>query len=358
MKTLSNDGKVLGSKRKTVIRIVIFFVIAVLLLCYFNLSLTISGSDSNKKIFNAFYSEEQDTIDAVYLGTSASNRYFIGPLAYEETGMAVFTLATMGMPMFFVPNLIEEVEKTQDPQLYIIELRSMIKDKSMVNDAHIRRVTDSMKFSPNRDDAIQKALEFTEGSVGSDVGDGFMEYYLPVIKYHDRLIQGDVALSELFLLKDKNETKGFVTSKKTLEQVPQEEGVHTDIRTELSDDAEKTLYEVLDYCDSIDKEILFVMSPFSVKEEQAGQFNTIMGEVRSRGYEVLDFNTEEMIDILDINWETDFYNSKHVNYLGAQKYTEYLTEYLKQYYDLPDHRGDPQYESWEDAYEYYVDFIS
>ncbi len=358
MKTVNNEGMVSKNKNKIIIRIVIFSVIALLLLCYFNSTLTISGSDSNRKIFNAFYSEKENTIDAVYLGTSASNRYFIGPMAYNETGMTVFTLATMGMPMFFVPNLIEEVEKTQDPQLYIIELRSMIKDKSMVNDAHIRRVTDSMKFSANRDDAIRKALEFTEGSIDSDVGDDFIEYYMPVIKYHDRLLQGDVAFEELFLYKDKNETKGYVTSKKTLEQVPQEEGVHTEERTELSDDAEKTLFEVLDYCDSIDKDILFVMSPFSVKEEQAGQFNTIMDIVRDRGYEVIDFNTEEMIDALDINWETDFYNSKHVNYLGAQKYTEYLTEYLKQNYDFPDHRGDPAYKSWEDSYDYYVDFIS
>ena len=180
-------------------RIAVFLLLAALLFAYFNQVLTISASDSNRKIINAFYHEEENTIDVLYLGTSASNRYFISPLAYEETGMTVFTLATMGMPLFFVPELIEEVQKTQEPQLYVIELRSVLKDKEAITDAHIRRVTDSMKFSENRTDAIRKALDFTEGAQESDVGEDFLEYYLPIIKYHDRFLQGDVSASEWIL---------------------------------------------------------------------------------------------------------------------------------------------------------------
>ena len=221
MRIQSKREPVSGGKNRIVLRIAVFLLLAALLFAYFNQVLTISASDSNRKIINAFYHEEENTIDVLYLGTSASNRYFISPLAYEETGMTVFTLATMGMPLFFVPELIEEVQKTQEPQLYVIELRSVLKDKEAITDAHIRRVTDSMKFSENRTDAIRKALDFTEGAQESDVGEDFLEYYLPIIKYHDRFLQGDVSASEWILQTGENETKGYVTSKSTLTQRPQ-----------------------------------------------------------------------------------------------------------------------------------------
>ena len=137
------------SKKKMLLRAVIFAVAVVLVFLYLNAVFTIPNSDPNRRIFNAFYAEKKDTIDAVYLGTSATNRYFIGPLAYEETGLAEFDLAAMGMPLIFMQNLMKEVEKTQDPALYIIELRGVLKGREDVTDAHIRRITDSMHISSN-----------------------------------------------------------------------------------------------------------------------------------------------------------------------------------------------------------------
>lgn len=347
-------------KKKIILRAVIFIVIGALLVLYLNEVFGIAESDTNKQIFNAFYEEEENTIDAVYFGTSASNRYFIGPMAYEETGMTVFTMATMGMPLFFVTNLIEEVEKTQSPKLYIIELRWMLKDKELITDAHIRRVTDSMKYSSNRKDAIEKALEFTEGAEGeiSNIDDSPLDYYIPIIKYHSRLTAKNLSYGDLLPGGIKNKTKGYVTSPKTLESVPQKSGVYTQERDSLSPEAEATLTELLDYCDSRDDvDILFVLSPYAIQEEENAKLNTAADMVRERGYDVIDFNTREMTETLGIDWDTDFYNRKHVNFMGAEKYTRYLTDYLSSNYDLEDHRGEDGYESWDEAYSYYCDFV-
>ena len=101
---------------KIILGIVIFLLCAGLLFCYLNKVFSMGDADANRQTFKAFYAEPKDTIDVMYLGTSASNRYFINPLAYEEEGMTCFTVATMGMPMFFVPDLIDEVQKTQNPK--------------------------------------------------------------------------------------------------------------------------------------------------------------------------------------------------------------------------------------------------
>ncbi len=349
----------LECKTKIIIRAAIFIVLAALIFAYLNEVFSLSDSDSNKEIFNAFYAEEENTIDVVYFGTSASNRYFIAPQAYEETGLASFTLATMGMPLFFVPNLIEEVEKTQEPQMYIIELRWVLKNKDMVTDAHIRRVTDSMKYSENRTDAIDKALEFTKDAQGelSNIDDSKWDYYVPLIKYHSRLESGNLTMGDVLLSDTKNETKGYVLSPKTRQQVSQKAPAYSDERAELSPEAEEVLAELLDYCDGLEQEVLFVLSPYSMKEGEAEKLNTAIDMVKSRGYEVLNFNTEEMAQAVGIDWKTDFYNSKHVNFLGAEKYTSYLSKYIDENYDLPDRRGDDKYESYDEAYDVYREFV-
>lgn len=347
------------TKKRIVLGIVVFMLAAGLIFVYMNKVFSMGDDDANRQTFKAMYSEAEDTIDVVYFGTSASNRYFINPMAYEESGMTCFTMATMGMPMFFIPYLAEEIDKTQDPQMYIIEIRWLLKEREQVTDAHIRRVTDNMKMSFTKLAAVNKAFEFMDGSKGllGDISDKKIDYMIPFIKYHGRLAQNDMAPGDFALTSTKNETKGYVLSESTTKQVNQFYSRLSDERGEMSEEAEVTLEEVLDFCDDCDKEVLFVLSPYSVKTNQMPVFNTAMDMIEDRGYTVINFNTPQMYEELEIDWDKDFYNSKHVNYLGAEKYTRWLTNYLEENYDLADHRDEKGYESWDEAYEVYRDYV-
>lgn len=340
---------------------VLFLVVAGMLFLYMNKVFSMGDSDSNRQTFKAFYHEKKNTDDVIYIGTSAVNRFFINPKAYHDEGIASFTVATMGMPMFFVPTLIDEIEKTQDPQLYIIELRWFLKEKDMITDAHIRRVTDNLKYSENKLTAIEDAFAFMEGSEGllGDITDNELEYLVPVIKYHGRLEQGMMNRGDWKLTSSRNLTKGYVLSYSTVKQVNQFPSRLSDDRAPMSAEAEQTLVDLLDYCDSRkdEKKFLFVLSPYSVKKGQMPVFNTAIDMVEERGYPVINFNTEEMYEELDVDWDKDFYNSKHFNYLGAEKYTDWMTSYLKEHYNLKDHRGDPRYESWETSYKIYKNYV-
>lgn len=349
------------TKTRIILGILVFLLCAGVVFAYLSKVFSMGDSDANRQTFKAFYSEEENTIDVAYFGTSASNRYFINPKAFHDEGISSFTMATMGMPLFYVPNLIDEVNKTQDPDLYIIELRWVDKEVEQISDAHIRRVTDNLKLSENRHDAIQKSFEYMDGSKGAlgDITYKEVEYLFPIIKYHGRLAQESMTAGDFKIPSSKNETKGYVMSYNTTKQVNQFMSRLSDDREPLSDMAETALNEVLDYCDALpeDKEVLFVLSPYSVKKPQMPKFNTAMDMVKERGYEVINFNTPEMYEELGIDWDHDFYNSKHVNFLGAEKYTNWLTAYLKEHYKLKDHRGDARYDSWEKAYKIYKDYI-
>lgn len=346
-------------KEKNGLRAFIFLIVAALLFLYLNQVFTIGDTDASRQIFEDFYEQEEDSIDVMYMGTSATNRYYNTTMAFHEDGVAAYNLAVMGMPMLFMPTLIDEVEKTQDPSLYVIELRNVLKSKNEVTDAHIRRVTDSMKVSSNKFNAIETALEYTEGADGelSNIDEGLLDYYVPIVKYHGRLISGDMSVLDVVMVSGQVPVQGYVLSMKTLVQKAQKDAVLSDERVPLAPEMEDALVNTLDACDELDKDVLFVLAPYSVKEGDAAKLNTAKDMVESRGYTVIDFNDPEIFAATGIDRTTDFYNSKHVNYLGAEKYTYYLTKYIKANYKITDRRGDSKYDLWEKGYEKYCDYV-
>ena len=349
-------------ERKTGLRVLVFLLIAALLFVYLNQVFSIGNTDASKEIIRSFYEEEEDTIDVMYMGTSATNRYYNPGQAYEQAGIAAYDFAVMGMPMFFMPALIDEVEKTQEPQLYIIEIRNVLKSKNEVTDAHIRRVTDSMKFSADRFRAVNIALDYTAGAQGelSNIDDEKLSYYIPIIKYHSRATSGELSAGDVFLTSGQSAVKGYVLSTMTVTQKAQTESVYSDKTGELAPEMEAAFEETLDRCEQLKKEgkeVLFVLSPYVVKEGEMDKFNAAAEMIREHDFEFLNCNDEAVLEDMGIDWETDFYNSKHVNYQGAEKYTAYLTEYIKDNYEIPDRRGDEAYSSWSDAYDEYLDYV-
>ena len=157
---------------------------------------------------------------------------------------------------------------------------------------------------------------------------------------------------------DESPSKGFPLTASTFTQVkvPKSKYNTTD-KEDLYPASYDALIDLLDYCDSIDNEVLFVLAPYSANKKTFPRINTAIEIVESRGYDVLNLNTKEKLAELGVNWETDHYNKKHVNIIGAEKYTRYLTEYVDEHYSLGDHRDDPAYSDWHESYDYYVQFV-
>lgn len=50
---------------------------------------------------------------------------------------------------------------------------------------------------------------------------------------------------------------------------------------------------------------------------------------------MLDLN--DRVDEIGLDYETDFNENMHVNYRGAFKITDYMADYLKEKYELPEY---------------------
>lgn len=340
---------------KKIIRTFIFLLITFVCALYLTQVFSYPRTDDARKTFNSFYNEEKNSVDGVYFGASSANRYWIGAKAFNDQGIAITSLATTNQLFVTTKYLMEEAKKTQDPELFIIEMRWLHRSPDSMGDEGLRRVSDSMKFSANRIKMINAAVDFASKGENS-VSQNKIEYYFSFLKYHDRWNSGNLTSEDLMLKKPESECKGFLLTRSSIKIKKQSEAEYTSDTDNMDINTEKILLDFLDYCDKQSAEVLFVSSPYSAYESELSRINMAEKIITERGYKVLNFNTEEMIETLNIDWEKDFYDNHHVNLRGAEKYTDYLTDYIVENYDLEDHREDSRYQSWHDAFKYYTEF--
>ena len=321
--------------------------------------------------FHQYRSFPENTVDAVYIGTSGVDRYWIASKAYDEYGMTVYPLSADGMPAWLYTNMIEEAYTYQNPQLLLLDIRPFTYTEDPQNshaeivsawDVKARRTLDAMDFtSVNRFKAACKTMEVIH-SLDESKPRFDISYFLPFIRYHDKWTEDTFRFSTNlgqrthanmgFYYDDwfsvfSHSLRLFVLS-----------SAHTQPLDPVS---EASLRELLDYIREKELNVLFVDSPQVLLPRDAGLTNRVYQILEEEGFECLHFyNQDDAYPFaIPLNLRTDFYGRSHVNYYGAEKYTAALAAYLDEHYDLPDRRRDPAVsEIWDGAYDSLLENIS
>lgn len=293
----------------------------------------------SKAVFNQFYSLPDNILDAVWIGPSAVQEYIIPTKMYETNGIAVYPFSVGSMPFDSTEHMIKESEKTQNPQVYLVEIRALAFHE--LSETTIRRTADNMKFSKNRIDTINgMTSDLKEFFPDQEIN--LFDYYFSFTKYHSRwseLQRTDFAedpSSYLGYWIDTSVTpfdKSEILRRYDAEQQP------------LPAENEAFLSRFLDFCDSFDKRIIFTCTPHCLDETVFGQCNYITSVIEERGYEVWNLNYE--VDDIGLDYAIDFKNDAHTNVWGAQKVSAYAARVLADRFGFEDHRNDSRYTAFQ-----------
>ncbi len=332
---------------------VLTFLMAAYLITVFSFPSGMEG-DYVKERYNCFYSQEENTIDGVYIGASGVDRFWVAPQAYKDTGITVFAMSSSSMPLVTFKYMIEEVRKTQDPKVIILDIRSAHKTPEDVDEAYVRRVTDNMKLSKTRQECVDASLEYLR-KADNEIDEDDPSWYFGFLKYHSRW-KGDMQLKDFIDLDPKTDYMGysahlthliFNTAKISYPPINED-------RTPIDPDTEDVLRDLCEYINTLDCNVVFVESPNCHSYETLSKRNYAEDIVRSYGIDVISCKDAEYAE-MGLDFETDLYNEGHTNIVGAIKYTRWLANELIERYDLPDRRGDDKYKAWESAYDSYVE---
>ncbi len=324
------------------------FVLAVLVLLYVMCDLFEYNNDHSSQRIETYQHLEKDTVDVVFTGTSGMDRYWIAPKAFEENGITAYCLSTEAMPTWLLKSMLIEAEKNQSPKLVIFDMRSFMLsyDKGEINDVRSRRVIDVLDFfSMSRFNAINRTLKVLS-KWDDDTSRFDPSFFLSFIRYHSRWEEEGFTFDEL---KDpESEYMGFFIHKElTVAPIDKvTKNYVTDERAPMDPLCEQQLYELLDYVEKKDYQVLFLDTPHNYNELEAKRMNTMCDILDEEGVDYLVCDIDEKYDFVK-----DFYNDGHVNYYGAEKFTPWFAQYLLSNYDLPDRRNDEDCKQWYGAYD-------
>ncbi len=328
---------------KTIIFTGIFLIILT------TLTYMIRTNGEVKDLFNGFYAQEENTLDVIMIGSSPVYPFYSAPKLWGELGITCYPLSShVQRPSAALP-LLKEAYKTQKPEVVVFEMRMYtMEDGDMENNmAYARGVTDNMKYSLNRIYAVNRLV--------SDVSERYT-YYFDIFKYHSNW--KTIVLPEqlaCFKYEKPHPLMGFVIKDEVgpleEERIPDCMGLAG--KTPIPTEQEERLYELLDYLKEQNQQALFIVSPYRIEPKEQEMYNYMRPIIQSYGYDFVNMN--EYYAEIGIDFTTDYYDyGGHVNTLGAEKCTAYLGKLLEQF-QISDKRGEEGYESWEQAYELYLE---
>lgn len=286
---------------------------------------------------------QQGKVDVVLCGGSTLLRGYQPLEVYDKKGFTSYNYATTFEKGNLLKAFIEESRRTNEALLYVCDLRAMPLAVETIEEPSLRNWSDSVAvFSPTRLKAITSYL-FSRNWRDTDI----VSFYFDIAKYHTNygLLANPYQWSYVNPENIYNLDKGFAA---VLDHVPFERPQISAECGELSKRRTDSLNELMDYCDKEELQVLFIVSPYVISESDWMVLNACGKMIRERGYDFVNFN--HYYDEIGIDFETDFHDFGHLNYLGSEKYTKYLMNYLSDNYDLPDHRGDEDYALWDDDY--------
>ncbi len=330
-------------KVKQLLKCICFCALALTLVV--SVSYIVRTNGDVKDRFTGFYAEPHDTIDVMIYGASPAGGTFVPGLMWHETGITSYPLSSNSQNPIAIRYLIDETFKYQHPKLLVIEPRMFCTDmeQNLSDKAHIREVTDNMKYSVNRIRLINALLSDEDDKI---------EYYFDIIKYHSNF--GMLLIpSELkrFDYRELSSSKGF-SYEERFGDYEYDESVDTEAVIPIPEENEKVLRDLLEYLGGLDTQVLFVSTPRVLEQEYEGNMNYIAGIVESYGYEFLNLNRH--FEDMDLRFDCDFYDGVHVNILGAYVSTHYLGRYIKEHYDVAGDHKRINEGTWDAAYEEYM----
>ena len=277
-----------------------------------------AGIGRRKLDASGIYTEPENTIDVIVLGDSESYNSYIPLELWNQYGFTSYVCGTPAQRISYSGSILNKVFKTQKPKIVLLEANALYTKNGFVR--HLKDYFDKIFpifeyhdrwKSINKDDFV-KNPEYTE--IINDKG----------YRYSSRTNKVK-----------KSKTKNFMQENEAAKKIPSDNIKH--------------LKEIKRFCDENGAKLMLYNSPTPANWSY-DKHNGVEKVAKDLKIEYIDFNLKA--DELGINWKKDAQEKRgeHLNYVGAMKITNYIGEYLKNNNDLPDHRNDEKFETWNEAY--------
>ena len=284
------------------------------------------------------YATPEGLIDVVFVGTSHCYCAVYPAVLWNEYGIAAFDMCVSGQDKDSAYHDLVELYKTQNPSVIYVDLYALLFDEHLV-ESNVYRNYLCLKTSQNSIALVNKYIPEEDREA--------FYFRFPIIHTRYRELKKYDFLSYPPNFFGRGEYYETYIGGSWEDQA----ALNDSIIGELSEKNLSWLTDMISLAESHNTEIEFMVVPFAVSTAEQEILNAAEEMLVLENYSYMDFN--KMREQLGISLQSDFSDQFHLNIYGAEKLTSFLGKNLMEKYDLPDHRGDADYQQWEDDLRWY-----
>lgn len=328
-------------KLAIVTKVVVFFIIGVVL--FFLISPIFVPKTINKKngfyrtIIQGFYQEPENSLDAVFVGDSSIYRAISPIIMWEEYGFTSYDFASPAQKIWDSYYCIKEVFKYQKPKIIVLHIDAAFHDYPM-NEFNKRHLYDNMPTSINKVEAIIDPVQKNKGAQLYDL-------IFPIFRFHSRWSELNSDDFEYAYTKMHYCSKGYLLAKGKKPYKGEKDYMKKKLpKNKLGKRATEYLIKIKELCEENNAKLALIENP--APNVWNLEKNREITKLATR-YEIPFLDLNMKLEELGIDWNQDTHDKgEHMNLQGAEKVSKYIGKYLKENYQLPDHRREKKYEQW------------
>ena len=273
-----------------------------------------------------YLEEPKNSVDVLYFGSSLTYCNVVPAVVWEETGIASYVMAGPEQTIPITYRYIKETCRTQNPKAIVLEVTGMFYSRYC---SFTKANISYMPLSVNR---LMATLEAAEPELRAGL-------LLPILDYHS--LWTTVKTSQI--KQHLNPGTDILAGYTYLEKIsPQTEIKVRGYRADTENYARNLdyLHRIADYCERNDIRLVLMITPTKgrIAEEALTQLKKDVAELPAAYF--VDFN-DVMAD-LNIDDSTDWYDFIHFNFRGAEKFSRYLAEFLRDEIGLEPTQGEDE----------------
>lgn len=295
---------------------------------------------------NGYYKLKENSIDILFLGDSSMLRAVSPMELWNNAGIASYNYSVTSVRTYGLYYILKDALKTQKPKIVAIDPITMFYHYN-VNEENQRISMDYLENNLTK-------LEMINDPHFENTFEDKVSFIFPLLRYHSRWNEMELNEIEKINKDYTSVTRGFLMSyavKPNKLGYKYMEKVDNSIKFE--NDSDIYLMKIKELCDENNIKLMILGFEDSV----------VWGKTQSEL--ISDFSEKNNIDYIDfnyidygLNWNEDTKDGgNHLNVLGAVKLSKYLTTYLKENYELEDHREDNNYDDWNKDYKLYKETL-
>lgn len=284
----------------------------------------------------SLYAQEDNTIDVLFLGSSYTGMNIDIAELWSEYGYSAFNLWGSVQPFWNTYYFLLEALKTQSPKVILLDVYAAFQSFEYSDTARQVTNTAGMKFSTNK---IKAVMASTDKS-------NFFNLLIGFPLYNNRIIELNSEDWQYYFNKiDLKSLKGNSSRSGSNEAVVLEDVSEINEVKHIHPKEKEYLLKIIQLCKLKNIPLVLIKTPSSERVIEQPYYNEVKLIAQSNNLDFYNLNlldTEIGLSSLDF-WTDDC----HLNTDGSKKITRYISENILSKYNLPNHKGDIMYSSWD-----------